>query len=47
MLSALSKADTLEEALTLGWLDFIDTYLSDVLAEDTLLSQKAVIFLGN
>lgn len=32
MLSVLSEAGTLGEALTLGWLDFIDTYLSDGLA---------------
>lgn len=47
VLSILSKTVALEEALTLEWLDSIDAYLSYLFAEDTLLSQKPVIFLGN
>lgn len=47
VLSALSKAVALEEALTLECLDFIDTYLSYVFADNTLLSQKSVIFRGS
>lgn len=48
VLSALSKAVALEEALMLECLDFIDTYLSYVFADNTfLLSQKSVIFWGS